>query len=252
MLDFPAAHSMDTYWFAIDAEENIAVFGTGEAGALPHSAQEIDIDLIRNLPRDDRGIINPKTDGKIAATGATAEYIDLQVAYPVNCILDCLIPFDPILDNLILVLSDEDAISKLRSQGDRILRFAGDPVVIYIEKCSKRKLAKLFKSGEVLAGKDVNILELNPLIGLFSYRHDDECENWIAGPYLQNGRPEKPLKLKELPTHIQELISRTHFEELRFQDTERLQPIDYTKCDTWGDSSWRDTKGKIHEHLPNI
>ena len=33
--DFPAAHSMDTWWFAVDAEGHVAVFDSGESGAVP-------------------------------------------------------------------------------------------------------------------------------------------------------------------------------------------------------------------------
>jgi hypothetical protein len=33
--DYPAAHSMDTVWFAVDREGHVAAFGSGEAGAVP-------------------------------------------------------------------------------------------------------------------------------------------------------------------------------------------------------------------------
>ena len=35
MTDYPAAHSMDSTWFAVDADGNIAVFDTGEGGCVP-------------------------------------------------------------------------------------------------------------------------------------------------------------------------------------------------------------------------
>jgi len=34
-VDYPAAHSMDTWWFAVDAEGYVAVFDSGECGAVP-------------------------------------------------------------------------------------------------------------------------------------------------------------------------------------------------------------------------
>ncbi|MEI8044779.1 MAG: hypothetical protein WCL11_25430, partial [Verrucomicrobiota bacterium] len=37
-LDFPCAHSMDTSWFAVDAEGNVGLFNTSEDGALPLAA----------------------------------------------------------------------------------------------------------------------------------------------------------------------------------------------------------------------
>lgn len=36
-LDFPAAHSMDSTWFAVDADGHVALFETGEGGAIPTS-----------------------------------------------------------------------------------------------------------------------------------------------------------------------------------------------------------------------
>lgn len=37
-LDFPCGHSMDTSWFAVDAEGNVGLFDTSEDGALPLAA----------------------------------------------------------------------------------------------------------------------------------------------------------------------------------------------------------------------
>lgn len=36
--DFPAAHSMDTMWFAVDRDGHVAAFESGEAGAVPTAA----------------------------------------------------------------------------------------------------------------------------------------------------------------------------------------------------------------------
>lgn len=36
--DVPAAHSMDTTWFAVDRDGNVAMFESGEAGAVPEAA----------------------------------------------------------------------------------------------------------------------------------------------------------------------------------------------------------------------
>jgi len=50
--DFPAAHSMDSAWFAVDADGHVASFDTGENGAVPYGAApgggnlEIDFDAL--------------------------------------------------------------------------------------------------------------------------------------------------------------------------------------------------------------
>src|SRR4051812_43870063 len=54
--DFPAAHSMDCEWFAVDRDGYVAVFDSGEAGAVPTAAcidnsSEVASQLIRLLPR---------------------------------------------------------------------------------------------------------------------------------------------------------------------------------------------------------
>jgi hypothetical protein len=36
--DFPAAHSMDSSWYAVDKDGNVALFHTGAGGAMPENA----------------------------------------------------------------------------------------------------------------------------------------------------------------------------------------------------------------------
>jgi hypothetical protein len=48
-FDYPAAHSMDTTWFAVDRNGCVAAFSSGEAGAVPAQLQQDEnfVDLIR-------------------------------------------------------------------------------------------------------------------------------------------------------------------------------------------------------------
>lgn len=47
VIDYPAAHSMDTYWFAVDDRGQVAVFDTGEDGHAPEGVLEQDFDFYR-------------------------------------------------------------------------------------------------------------------------------------------------------------------------------------------------------------
>jgi hypothetical protein len=47
--DYPAAHSMDTEWFAVDREGNVAMFDTGECGQVPVGAVTLDQDAATRL-----------------------------------------------------------------------------------------------------------------------------------------------------------------------------------------------------------
>jgi hypothetical protein len=44
--DFPAAHSMDTEWFAVDRDGQVALFLTGENGSMPKRAQAVSMDEV--------------------------------------------------------------------------------------------------------------------------------------------------------------------------------------------------------------
>ena len=244
MLDFPAAHSMDTYWFAIDADENVAIFASGEAGAVPTDLGESDetpITFIEYLPKDDREIIHLKTDGETLARGATLERIRNIDSYQVGSVAY----------EILLVLSSEEVIDKLRYENAFILRFAGEMVVVYVNRCPVLIIEDLIKSREILGGKYVDIESSSHLLGLFSYSHGNQWENWIAGPYIRGEQPEKPLKFKELPGEIQNRINLTLFQQIRFRDTKMIQPIEYTECDTWEEDGWVDMQGKIHEDFPD-
>lgn len=48
--DFPAAHSADTFWFAVDKDGHVAFFFSGEAGAVPKKAlQSQDASILKTL-----------------------------------------------------------------------------------------------------------------------------------------------------------------------------------------------------------
>jgi hypothetical protein len=40
--DYPAAHSADTTWFAVDADGHVGVFDSGQNGAVPEGAEPVD------------------------------------------------------------------------------------------------------------------------------------------------------------------------------------------------------------------
>lgn len=48
--DYPAAHSMDTTWFAVDGAGQVAVFMTGETGHLPRG---VDNDVASDIVPDE-------------------------------------------------------------------------------------------------------------------------------------------------------------------------------------------------------
>src|SRR5262245_30135137 len=47
--DFPAAHSMDTHWFAVDGRGHVALFDTGENGHAPQGVESQDDGTLYDL-----------------------------------------------------------------------------------------------------------------------------------------------------------------------------------------------------------
>jgi uncharacterized protein len=56
--DYPAAHSMDTYWFAMDEAGEVAFLSSHETGPVPktHVGEATIYDLIKHLDKDEYGI----------------------------------------------------------------------------------------------------------------------------------------------------------------------------------------------------
>src|SRR5690242_3867236 len=51
-VDFPAAHSMDTAWYAVDRDGHVGFFDTGEEGHLPRGALTVDDASLPPLPEE--------------------------------------------------------------------------------------------------------------------------------------------------------------------------------------------------------
>jgi hypothetical protein len=139
--DYPAAHSMDTTWFAVDRDGRVGMFDSGENGAVPQAAQ---MDLRR--------------------------------------------------DELLLVLR------------------GGPP-----------------GTGPEFA----NPWEEAARLGVFYYAANDYPELPLEEPYPLVFRAQKPLHVDSLPPKYRKLIRAIRFEAVRFEDSDRVQPVEHVKCAFW-------------------
>jgi hypothetical protein len=72
MSDFPAAHSMDTTWFAVDADGCVGMFDSGEGGAVPQMNRNTQIEgsediLLALAELDPQRIIRVQASAEILA-----------------------------------------------------------------------------------------------------------------------------------------------------------------------------------------
>jgi hypothetical protein len=220
--DFPAAHSMDTEWFTVDKDGHVAVFDSGEAGAVPVAAgtDEEGVLLLRLaacLPA-----VLPLFDLKEwVGPGDAPEtrHIRPEIYGDYYRILMFLETLDPIRDALgtALVAARPGAFGH---------------AVFFEEGLTPELFRRIHAAGACLAC--VSLFE-HPdwptRLGLYRYSHT--CDNWISGPYAQDGRPDRPLRIDDVPPEFRATFERMRFDTLRFAETEEIQPVDHGPCHSW-------------------
>jgi hypothetical protein len=240
--DYPAAHSMDTCFFAIDRDGHVAIFDTGEAGAVPVNAVAgDDADVIRQqlgqLPRvevvhDRQGVRTP---------GRRNDFNEhrgrLGLPYPTLMFLDTL---DPVQDEI--------------AAGRAVQVPASEGVAVLLMEVSEALAERLHTSGACLGCSwyfhDEESEQHSPDLtarGLYSYSH--LTENWISGPYGRVRRPAQPLHVDQLPPRLREAVQTMRFDSLSFAETPHIQPVEHAECVSW-ETAYLDVAGKHIRPIP--
>jgi hypothetical protein len=82
--------------------------------------------------------------------------------------------------------------------------------------------------------------------GIYEYEHDRQYENWIAGLYVLQHRPQHALNVSHLSETIKRQLAEVKFVGLQFDTGDPLQPFEYLECTCWG-TQWVDSIGEIHD-----
>jgi hypothetical protein len=275
MLDFPAAHSMDTTWFAVDADGCVGVFDSGEGGAVPSTNTSFSL-RARQQGSDLLYVEDVATFFSIWAQEINHEMINLKIAAAdmlsalginlaeseiedspdVSAFRDWDIP----QLHWFLVLSQEQAeaevIKIIKNHGlrdsDFIIRFTGEPLLLLVSYCPLTTVQLLFNKGLLHYSKPIKSTrysyELGVLLGLFYYSHGYQ----YPFPYKLRGHPVKPLCLDDLPEKLQDFVTWNWFDQLRFSQNSDIQPLEHMSCNTWGRHQlWIDTQGNERDGHPH-
>ncbi len=234
----PAAHSMDTTWFAVDADGFVAAFETGEAGALPMNA----------------------------AAGPEAGDFDawpLELALVARALGEGTFPDDeddlPLpsyAEQVVLVLSpDEDespttyrdaagrtySVHERLGEGWLVLRDAEPRVVASTAFVEPTRLAALAEDAGVarlIVADEITYWREDGGGALYRY-HNDDYGN--PGAYAREATPIEPLDAASLPDAIRERVTALRL-DLRFADAPSLHLADHlkdTECHVWGETTLR-------------
>jgi hypothetical protein len=227
--DYPAAHSMDTTWFAVDKDGHVGCFDSGEAGAVPLDALGVDEDVLGTLPD-----AVPPTDvihdleGRVVAGKEAGHHL----------------PGPPAGSAGVIVFLDSAGPAKEDIAAGRAREAkARRGVAVIYETIADDVFRRLHEPGAAARCRgcfwhfgpipDVEEAPDPAGLGLFAFEHMDAFENWISGLYGCARRPLRPVKIHELPPRLQKAIGSTRFEKLCFAERAQFQPIEHAECETW-------------------
>jgi hypothetical protein len=267
MPDFPAAHSMDTDWFAIDADGNIGIFDSGEGGAVPvlddfnpgqsfwrDGIDNLFVTMTRNLPNRILALKNPS---KNLSEFLTSNEFQEDINYPSYLVNDSgsrsfndeSTSLRTTMYGCFLLLSSEEVFPELEIDSiDNAygLHFIGGNTIVFINKCYYHILYKLIDERKILAGKLSDIDSHMNLLGFFHY---SSCSH-TPSPYELIDNPIYPLTLSDIHDDIHPLINKINFGGLKFPEINSIQPIEHMKCNTWDTERWIDVEGQEHDRHP--
>jgi hypothetical protein len=249
MSDFPAAHSMDTTWFAIDSDGYVGIFDSGEGGAVPDKLTPVDRsrveiesidDVIYALQTDKHELIQEISSANISSIIERASMDSLRYHINNNS-------YSGMIHSLLLQLSSVRTIDDLKLQANSLLRFTDRDIWIYVDKCDRDWLEQAIDSGTVLSGSEILLYFDLSWLGCYTYT----CKIQSPIPYQRNSLVGLPIKFEELPIKIRECGRFTKLTNIHFATTEAIQPIEHLACRTWGGIEyWLDTNGVEHDRFP--
>jgi hypothetical protein len=235
--DYPAAHSMDTQFFAVDKDGHVAVFTTGEAGAVPEAAlagdqaDEVARQLAQALPRCE--VIHDPAGRRLPGRAEPG-----AIHGPHPGFNHPVLMFLPSLDPVRADIATGVAVPVPAASGSAVLwrqltpeRYDALAAATGTHPEWHYVFGAFEQEGGGLAAR-----------GLYAYGH--LTENWISGPYGRNSVPARPVHVDQLPPALRGLVKSFVFDGLSFRDAVHLQPLEFGPCVSW-ESAWLDTEGAI-------
>jgi hypothetical protein len=229
MPDYPAAHSMDTAWFAVDKEGHLAYFDTGESGAIPINAVggdeafELRDRLVELLPRcevlyDPRGRQLPGEPPGPMPEGSSA---------------------------LVFLSSLAPAQADIEAGRATAVRATEGYAVLY-RPLTPAQARRLQDSGAVVASSyHFDDPDMPPnLAGFGIYEYGHLCDNWIAGPYGREEVPTRRVHVDQLPPGLRRSLKSAVLPGVSFAETPILQPLEHGESESW-EPAWLSTDGVI-------
>jgi hypothetical protein len=241
--DYPAAHSMDTAWFAVDADGSVGRFQSGESGAVPVNAAEgnqVLVDVERQL-----GGVLPRCEA----------IFDLEGHRDVGQRSDGGWHWfnSGSAHGALLFLTSLEPVRKELGSGRAVPYVARSGNAVIFRQLAQSVARRLHEGGHCLGcfffPSAHEPLGRAAALGLYCY--SDPMGNWIAEPYGRKLLPSRPVHIDQLPPDLRDLLNRVRFPNLRFAETTHIQPCETQACRTWGPAYLTADGKRIREIVEN-
>lgn len=258
--DFPAAHSMDSEWFGVDAHGRVAYFDTGENGPLPHAAQtwrweylelwtfleqlelpvEDDLPWLK-LPSNDAWLkfwerLTPLAEVIAQTLDNTHRGLRHRLEHP-GPEQPSIEPFSghaPVSE-LCLVMRDKASLLKLipACWDDCFAVELGQDYLLLAKLIDTVALVDSFQRGEILAGRSLQWQDeraLAELFSLFTYEHQ---HYGIDPSYARTFAPTHPITIERFKPEMRRRLELLRMSNDDFAAQERVNPEDSFDCERW-------------------
>lgn len=236
-MDYPAAHSMDTLWFAVDRDGHVAAFHSLEAGAVPLDA----------MSGDSSYEVQERLRELLPATGMLYDPAGRLMPGQENGRLDRAWSSDAVL----LFLTSLEPVRAMLSAGRGAEVKATEGLAVVLRNLTTEELTG-FKALPEFRGC-VSLYDFDgedrPLAEHGFYEYDHLTENWISGPYGRESVPARPIHIDQLPPDLRDRLDALRYDKLRFAETLHIQPVELGECASW-ESAYVDVTGKRIGPMP--
>lgn len=259
-IDYPAAHSMDTTWFGVDANGEIAVFETGDSGEVPGKARSDTNHLIAvfgQCPKDAAGLLETPIDGTPLLDFCDPDELWLNMKkyrteIKENFSLENLVVlYEKDADlNTPLETSDEedqytpydDTPPGLKLEGDEFLVIY--PALYNLDKIEQHYSLDLIKA---VAKFNEDQEWVYKYLGIHFYAAGGEERT-----YAIRLHPLQPLNISSVKIDSEDEEEQPEpftFHGVSFSDTFMIQPNAFDQCHGWDEQiSWLGFDGSVNEN----
>jgi hypothetical protein len=256
-------HSMDTEWFAVDKVGRVAMFDSGEPGAVPKvflsahfsqysygeffdslitapSGQSL-LDLRDFFEAGPGKVFGMLKDGEPYSKPLAQRETSVDELRQAHRLLQrpSLFRRYKHLIDAVCWCRDEAGLKALGKDAKRLP--VDGHTVAWVWSFPANRVFKLFEKGIILS---ILLEEYYPApqrFGLYVYDNND----YDCGPYQRNALPANPIRVDDLPDSPRETCGHVVFREVDFDQAEKIQPAEFFECEAWSEI-WVGVDGEPH------